>query len=68
MKDSTPSTKDRILDHLATQQTEYHSRKQALGLLRKSGDDEIADLLAEKHDDPVVAELARFLTTVGFYG
>jgi hypothetical protein len=46
----------------------YHSRKQALGLLRKSGDDEIADLLAEKHDDPVVAELARFLTTVGFYG
>jgi hypothetical protein len=36
--------------------------------LRKSGDDEIADLLAEKHDDPVVAELARFLTTVGFYG
>jgi hypothetical protein len=46
----------------------YHARKQALGLLRKSGDEDIADLLAEKQDDPMIAELARFLATVGFYG
>lgn len=46
----------------------HHARVQALTLLRKSGDDDVADLLAEKHEDPLIGELSRLLAGMGFYG